>query len=632
MMRGGVGTMRGVGGHSPKTKMKLDKNSFKTAKRVLKYITDNYKIKFIIVLIFIILSSLGGVASALFLETLIDDFILPLIGEPNPSFAPLINILLIMSLVFLIAVISTFLFNRIMVTVSQGVQKTIRDALFIHIQKLPVKYFDETPHGDLMSRFSNDVDALRNLLGQSIPIVFATLLSMTLTLIAMLYMSFTLTIVVLLMVALNLLITANIGKRSAKYFGLQQVAVGDVNAHVEEMIGNQKVVKVFNYEEKSKQDFDVLNEKFCEASSKANTYANMFLPIMLNMGSLQYVVIAIMGGFLLTQGFGGITIGIIASFLQLSRAFSMPLGHLSMQMNSIILALAGASRIFEIMDEKVEEDSGYITLEKLENKDNNDMWVWKNGEKHIPLKGNVVLENVSFGYTKKVVLNGINLYAKDAEKVAIVGATGAGKTTITNLINRFYDIDRGRILYDGIDITKISKPHLRSSLGIVLQDTNLFTDTIKENIRYGRLSATDEEVYQAARLANAHNFIKLLPNGYDTVLNYAGGELSQGQRQLISIARAAVANPPVMILDEATSSIDTRTEQIVQKGMDALMKDRTVFVIAHRLSTVKNSNVIVVMDLGNIIEKGSHKNLIQQKGKYYEMYTGTGLIGDLSIS
>jgi len=490
-----------------------------------------------------------------------------------------------------------------MVTISQGVLKEVRDELFTHMQKMKISYFDTNSHGDIMSRYTNDVDTLRNLLGQGVPTIFASLLTMMLALLAMIFMSLTLTIVMILGVVINLMFTINIGKNSGKYFGLQQKAIGELNGHVEEFITNQKVVKVFNYEEESKKKFNELNASFEDASKNAHKYANMFLPIVVNMSALQYVLIAIAGGFLAINNIGAMTIGTIAAFMQLSRMFTMPLGNLSMQINGIASALAGANRVFEALDTEAEQDFG---TEMLTN-----------------IKGNISLNNVVFGYTdEQIVLDNISLTAKPGEKIAIIGATGAGKTTITNLINRFYDIREGEILYDGINIEKIKKPDLRKSFGVVLQDSILFTETVRENIRYGKLDATNEEVEKAARLAHAEEFINLLPNGYDTVLENAGASLSQGQRQLLCIARAAIANPPVMILDEATSSIDTRTELIVQKGMDNLMEGRTVFVIAHRLSTVKNADSIVVLENGKVIEKGTHSELLAQKGTYHKMYTG----------
>ncbi|MCL1935562.1 MAG: ABC transporter ATP-binding protein/permease [Defluviitaleaceae bacterium] len=598
--------------------MKVTKNSKSTVKRILGYIMSSYGSKFVFVLILILISSLAAVVAAMFLEILIENYILPLVGIPNPNFGPLITSLSILASIFFIGSLSNLLFNRIMITISQGVQKQIRDELFTHMQKLKIKYFDQNPHGDLMSRFSNDVDALRNLLGQSIPIVFSTLLSLVLTFSAMIYMSFFLTVVVIVMVTINLFFTVKLGKNSAKYFTQQQITIGKLNSHIEEIIGNQKVVKVFNHEKESIEKFNILNEEFRIASTEANKYSNMFMPLIVNMGFLQYVVIAIVGGFLAINGITSLTIGAIAAFLQLSRAFTMPLGNLSFQINSIIMAVAGATRIFEVMDEKIEEDNGIVTFTNKDGK-----LFWSDGESLTEAKGQIELKNVNFGYDdNKTILFDIEITATPGNKVAIVGATGAGKTTITNLINRFYDIQKGSILYDGIDITNIKKSALRQSLGIVLQDTFLFTDTIRENIRYGNLNATDDEVVSAAKLANAHDFIELLPNGYDTILTSAGAELSIGQRQLLSIARAAAGSPAVMILDEATSSIDTRTELIVQKGMDSLMHGNTVFVIAHRLSTIKNADVIVVMDLGRVIEKGNHRELMNKRGRYYDMYVG----------
>ena len=612
----GRGAGGGPKGAPPK---KVDREtSIKTAKRVLAYVTQVYRPQFYLVLFLIVLSSFAGVAGAMFLEILIDQHIIPLIGIENPVFTPLLMTLGVMGIIYLVGVFSNLIFNRLMVTISQGVQKTIRDELFEHMQTLPVSYLDQNAQGDLMSRFTNDVDALRTLLGQGIPVVFSTLITLLLTFMAMLYTSFILTVIVVIMITLNLFSIGKLSKLSGKYFGEQQAKVGKLNAHIEEMISNQKVIKVFNHEATAKVDFGAINKEVEEASGQANKYANMFLPIMLNLGSLQYVVVAIVGGAFAINAMFGITLGTIAAFLQLSRSFTLPLGNLAMQINGIVMAVAGASRIFEILDKTPEQDNGHVTLEKIAG-----AWTWKDGETLIPVKGDIVLENVTFGYNEeKMVLQNIQLTAHPGEKIAIVGATGAGKTTITNLINRFYDLQGGRILYDGIDIAKINKPDLRFSLGMVLQDTVLFTDTVLENIRYGNLSATDEEVIEAAKRANAHSFIELLPEGYHTVLESAGSRLSQGQRQLLAIARAAVANPPVMVLDEATSSIDTRTEIIVQKGMDALMAGRTVFVIAHRLSTVKNAQAIVVLDKGQIIELGTHQELLEQKGVYHKMYSG----------
>ncbi|MCL1924904.1 MAG: ABC transporter ATP-binding protein/permease [Defluviitaleaceae bacterium] len=607
-MRGNL--MRGGGEKLGKEKL------IQTSKRLMSYINKRYKFQFMLVLLLITLSAISSVEGSRFIETLINEYIVPFIGMESPNFASLLRAVLIMAFIFGIGVVSIFLFNRIMVTISQGVQKEIRDELFSHMQKMKISYFDTNSHGDIMSRYTNDVDTLRNLLGQGIPVIFSSLLTMVLSLIAMVFMSGVLTSVMLLGVIINLLFTVNIGKKSGKFFGIQQKAIGELNGHIEELITNQKVVKVFNYEEESKNKFDEFNNSVENASKNANKYANMFLPIMINMGTLQYVILAVVGGFMAINGL--ITIGIIAAFLQLSRMFTMPLGNLSMQINGIASALAGANRVFEILDTEPEKDKGTTLLTKT-----NEAWKWdENGEK-ILLKGDVVLNNVVFGYTdEQTVLDNINLVAHPGEKIAIVGATGAGKTTITNLINRFYDIRKGEILYDNINIEKIKKPDLRKSFGVVLQDSILFTETVRENIRYGKLDATDEEVYEAARLAHAEEFINLLKDGYDTILENAGASLSQGQRQLLCIARAAIANPPVMILDEATSSIDTRTELIVQKGMDSLMQGRTVFVIAHRLSTVKNADSIVVLENGKIIERGTHIELLNNKETYHKMYTG----------
>ena len=601
--------------------MNIKGNAKKTIKRVMGYILRGYRWRFIAVLFFIVFAALATVAGAIFLETLIEGYIIPLTQQASPDFSGLLRALTGMGIIYLVGVCSSFLFHRIMVGISNGVQRRIRDELFSHMQQMPVSYFDKHPHGDLMSRFSNDVDALRNFLGQSIPVVFSAVISLIVTFTAMLFMSPILTGVVILMVALNMTATTRLGKNSGKFFGKQQREIGLLNAHIEEMMANPKVVKVFNHEASSIKKFDELNANWEQSSQKANQYANMFMPLMVNMGTLQYLVIAVVGGFLAISGVSALAIGTIVAFLQLSRSFSMPLGNLSMQINSIIMALAGANRIFEIMDEPVEDDQGFVTLSKTGNKN----WHWHNAKTNqtTPMHGHVVLSSVDFGYTAdRQVLKTIDLYAEPGQKVAIVGATGAGKTTITNLLNRFYDIQSGTITYDGIDIKDIKKADLRLALGMVLQDTHLFTDTILENIRYGRLDATDDEVIAAAKLANAHGFIDLLADGYNTILTDAGAELSQGQRQLLSIARAAVANPPVMILDEATSSIDTRTELIVQKGMDSLMHGHTVFVIAHRLSTIKNADVIIVMDHGQIIERGNHSQLMSERGRYYDMYTG----------
>lgn len=611
-------------------------NTGKTVRRLLSYI-KGYKFRFLLVLIFIIFSAIANVAGSMFIRTVIDDYITPLLSQTHPVFTGLLKAILIMGLVYIIGILSTLFYNRIMVSISQGVLKKIRDEMFTHMQKLPIKYFDTHTHGDIMSHYTNDTDTLRQMMSQSVPQMFSSFITIISVLCAMFVSSVYMTIFVLLFVGCMLLVTRKIAGNSSKYFVKQQQSLGKVNGYIEEMINGQKVIKVFCHEEHAKEDFDKLNEELCHNATEANKFANILMPIMNNLGNLQYVLIAIVGGALALGGIGGLTLGIIASFLQLSKSFINPINQISQQLNSIVMALAGAERIFNLMDEKIEQDDGYITLVNIKYDKNDNiietdektyMWAWKQPNNdgsatYTRLKGEVKFINVDFGYNEeKIVLHDITLYANRGEKVAFVGATGAGKTTITNLINRFYDIADGQITYDGININNIQKSDLRRSLGIVLQDTHLFTGTIRENIRYGNLDANDEEVYAAARLANADGFINMLPDGYDTVISGDGGNLSQGQRQLLSIARAAVADPPVMILDEATSSIDTRTEAIVQSGMDALMTGRTVFVIAHRLSTVKNSDVIMVLELGRIIERGNHKQLINQRGKYYQLYTG----------
>ncbi len=614
-----------------------------TIKRLMSYV-NQYKVRFAFVLICIIVSSLASVSSSLFLQTLIDDYIGPLLLEAVPNYGGLLKAILSMAVIYIIGICATLFYNRTMVVIAQSVLKKIRDEMFAHMQKLPIRYFDTHAHGDIMSHYTNDADTLRQMLAQSIPQMFSSAITIVAVLIAMLSLSVWMTAFVLFFVFCMLQVTKFIAGRSGRYFVKQQVSLGELNGFIEEMIQGQKVVKVFCHEEKAKEAFDKKNEELCKNATQANKFANILMPVMNNLGYLLYVCAAVVGGTLAISqvpnisltGAGVISLGMIASFLQLTRSFIMPISQISQQLNSVIMALAGAGRIFELMDEKEEEDEGYVTLvnaklegdQLVETKERTGIWAWKHPHQdgtvtYTRLKGEVRFYDVDFGYNPdKIVLHDISLYAEPGQKVAFVGATGAGKTTITNLINRFYDIADGKIRYDGININKIKKADLRRSLGVVLQDVNLFTGTVMENIRYGKLDATDEECIAAAKLTNAHGFISMLPQGYDTVLSGDGSGLSQGQRQLISIARAAVANPPVMILDEATSSIDTRTESIVQKGMDSLMHGRTVFVIAHRLSTVQNSDVIMVLELGRIIERGSHDKLIEEQGKYYQLYTG----------
>lgn len=612
---------------------KLNKN---TIKRLLSYITGTNKVLFGLVLFCILISSVAGVAGSLFLQTLIDDYIAPLALEANPVFTGLFRVIMVMAGIYLIGVIATFTQTRLMAVITQKILKTIRDDMFSHMQELPIRYFDTHTHGDIMSVYTNDTDTLRQMISQSIPQVFSSIITIVTVFSAMLYLSPWLTLMVIAIVFIMLFITSKIGSKSATYFIKQQEAIGNLNGYIEEMINGQKVVKVFCYEDKSKDEFDRRNEELRKNSDKANKYANILMPIMGNIGNLQYVLIAIVGGALAINGVNALTLGAIASFLNLSKSFTMPVSQVAQQINSIAMALAGAERIFALIDEEPEVDEGYVTLVNakykngalVESKKRTGLWAWKHPHEdgtitYTELKGDVRFFDVDFGYNEnKIVLHDVALFAEPGQKVAFVGATGAGKTTITNLINRFYDIADGKIRYDDININKIKKSDLRRSLGIVLQDTHLFTGTIMENIRYGKLDASNAEVIKAAKLANADGFINRLPNGYNTVISGDGANLSQGQRQLLAIARAAVADPPVMILDEATSSIDTRTESIVQKGMDALMKGRTVFVIAHRLSTVQNSDVIMVLENGRIIERGSHDKLISEKGKYYQLYTG----------
>ena len=605
-------------------------------KRLMSYI-GHYKLRFVAVLICIVVNALAMVSCSLYLQTLIDSYITPLLQAATPDFAPLFRSILIMGCIYAVGILACLFYNRTMVSIAQGTLKRIRDEMFEHMQTLPIRYFDTHTHGDIMSHYTNDTDTLRQMLAQSIPQMFSSLITIISVFFAMLFTSWQLTIFVLCFVFIMLQVTGRVAGKSGYYFIRQQKALGEVNGYIEEMINGQKVIKVFCHEEKAKEIFDQKNEELCKDASAANSFANILMPIMGNLGNLQYVLLATIGGTMALGGAGGMTVGTIASFLQLSRSFMNPISQISNQLNMVVMALAGAERIFKLMDEEPEVDEGYVTLvnakydengELTESKERTGLWAWKHPHgdgtlTYTKMRGEVRFYDVDFGYNEeKIVLHNISLYAEPGQKVAFVGSTGAGKTTITNLINRFYDLADGKIRYDDININKIKKADLRRSLGVVLQETNLFTGTIMENIRYGKLDATDEEVYAAAKLANADDFIRLLPNGYDTVITGNGGSLSQGQRQLIAIARAAVADPPVMILDEATSSIDTRTEAIVQRGMDALMKGRTVFVIAHRLSTVRNSDVIMVLEQGRIIERGSHDKLIAEKGKYYQLYTG----------
>lgn len=616
------------------------KNPGKLLTRLMRYVFRDYKIHCIFVLIFIFLGVIANVQGTMFTKNLIDDYITPFLLTDTPDFSPLAHAIGRVAVFYAVGIISTYAYNRIMVTVTQGTLRDMRNELFAHMQKLPIKYFDTHAHGDIMSVYTNDIDTLRQMISQSIPQIINSAITVVSVFVSMVILSIPLTAVTLIMVAVMLFCSQKSAANSGRYFLEQQRNLGAVNGYIEEMMNGQKVVKVFCHEEESKKEFKELNDKLFVSADRANTFANFLGPINAQLGNISYVICAMTGGVLALNKVGGFTLGGLASFLTFNKSFSMPINQVSQQLNSIVMAMAGAERIFQLMDEKEEADAGYVTLVNVtveegklkESQERTGRWAWKHVHQadqsvdYVELTGNVVFDGVDFGYNDdKIVLHDVKLFAEPGQKIAFVGSTGAGKTTITNLINRFYDIQDGKIRYDGINVNKIKKADLRRSLGIVLQDTHLFTGTVKENIRFGKLDATEEEIVAAAKLANADGFIRRLPNGYDTMLTGDGANLSQGQRQLLAIARAAVADPPVLILDEATSSIDTRTERIIQEGMDRLMSGRTTFVIAHRLSTVRNSDCIMVLEQGRIIERGTHDQLIEEQGKYYQLYTGNAI-------